>query len=77
MLGAARSREAYPARPVRVIVPFSPGGVTDVSARVITGKVGEQLGRQFYVENIVGGSGNVGMGQAARAPRTATRSHRV
>jgi tripartite-type tricarboxylate transporter receptor subunit TctC len=38
-----------------------------VAARLIGGKVGEQLGRQFYVENIVGGSGNVGMGQAARA----------
>jgi tripartite-type tricarboxylate transporter receptor subunit TctC len=50
-----------------VIVPFAPGGVTDVVARLIAGKVSEQLGRQFYVENIAGGSGNVGMGQAARA----------
>jgi tripartite-type tricarboxylate transporter receptor subunit TctC len=57
----------YPTRPVRVIVTYAPGGQTDVAARVICGKVGEQLGRQFYVENIVGGSGNVGMGQAARA----------
>jgi tripartite-type tricarboxylate transporter receptor subunit TctC len=57
----------YPSRPVRVIVPFAPGGVTDVVARLISGKIGEQLGKQFYVENIVGGSGNVGMGQAARA----------
>jgi tripartite-type tricarboxylate transporter receptor subunit TctC len=57
----------YPARPVRVIVTYAPGGQTDVAARVICGKVGEQLGRQFYVENIVGGAGNVGMGQAARA----------
>jgi tripartite-type tricarboxylate transporter receptor subunit TctC len=57
----------YPARPVRVIVSYAPGGQTDVAARLICGKVAEQLGRQFYVENIVGGSGNVGMGQAARA----------
>lgn len=57
----------YPARPVRVIVTYAPGGVTDVAARVISGKVGEQLGKPFYVENIVGGSANVGMGQAARA----------
>src|SRR5215467_7622207 len=64
---SARAQSAYPNRPVRVIVPFAPGGVTDVVARLIAGKVGEQLGRQFYVENIVGGSGNVGMGQAARA----------
>jgi tripartite-type tricarboxylate transporter receptor subunit TctC len=63
----ARAQSAYPNRPVRVIVPFAPGGVTDVVARLISGKIGEQLGKQFYVENIVGGSGNVGMGQAARA----------
>src|SRR5262249_6017964 len=63
----ARAQLAYPNRPVRVIVPFAPGGVTDLVARLVAGKVGEQLGRQFYVENVVGGSGNVGMGQAARA----------
>jgi tripartite-type tricarboxylate transporter receptor subunit TctC len=63
----ARAQPAYPNRPVRVIVPFAPGGVTDVVARLISAKIGEQLGKQFYVENIVGGSGNVGMGQAARA----------
>jgi tripartite-type tricarboxylate transporter receptor subunit TctC len=57
----------YPTRPVRVIVTYAPGGQTDVAARLISGKVGEQLGRQFYVENITGGGGNVGMGQAARA----------
>jgi tripartite-type tricarboxylate transporter receptor subunit TctC len=70
-LGAAAASPAlardYPARPVRVIVTYAPGGQTDVAARLICGKIGEQLGRQFYVENIVGGSGNVGMGQAARA----------
>ncbi len=57
----------YPSRPVRVIVSYAPGGLTDVAARLICGKLSEQLGRQFYVENIVGGSGNIGMGQAARA----------
>ncbi len=67
LLGNRASAQAWPSRPVRVIVPFAPGGVTDVVARIITGKVGEQLGKQFYVENLVGGSGNVGMGQAARA----------
>jgi tripartite-type tricarboxylate transporter receptor subunit TctC len=64
---SARAQSAYPNRPVRVIVPFAPGGLTDVVARLISGKIGEQLGKQFYVENIVGGSGNIGMGQAARA----------
>jgi tripartite-type tricarboxylate transporter receptor subunit TctC len=64
---STRAQSVYPNRPVRVIVPFAPGGVTDVVARLISGKIGEQLGKQFYVENITGGSGNVGMGQAARA----------
>jgi tripartite-type tricarboxylate transporter receptor subunit TctC len=61
------SSQSYPTRPVRVIVAYAPGGVTDVLTRLIVAKVGEQLGRQFYVENIPGGSGNIGMGQAARA----------
>jgi tripartite-type tricarboxylate transporter receptor subunit TctC len=63
----ARAQSGYPSRPVRVIVTYAPGGQTDVAARLISGKVGEQLGRQFYVENIAGGAGNIGMGQAARA----------
>jgi tripartite-type tricarboxylate transporter receptor subunit TctC len=62
-----RAQSGYPARPVRVIVTYAPGGQTDVAARLICGKAGERLGRQFYIENIAGGSGNVGMGQAARA----------
>jgi tripartite-type tricarboxylate transporter receptor subunit TctC len=64
--GIARA-QAYPTRPVRVIVPFGPGGPTDVFARLIAQKLSQQLGQQFYVENIVGGGSNVGTGQAARA----------
>jgi tripartite-type tricarboxylate transporter receptor subunit TctC len=59
--------QSYPTRAVRVIVPFAPGGITDVVARLIAEKWGEQLGKQFYVENLTGGSGNIGMGQAAKA----------
>jgi tripartite-type tricarboxylate transporter receptor subunit TctC len=61
------SAQSYPARNVRVILPYAPGGVTDVTARIITQKLSEQLGRQFYVENIGGASGNIGMAQAAKA----------
>src|SRR5260370_1344466 len=57
--------QSYPVRPVRVIVPFAPGGVTDVVARIVASKLAERLGKQFYVENLAGGSGNIGMGQAA------------
>jgi tripartite-type tricarboxylate transporter receptor subunit TctC len=59
--------QGYPARAVRVVVPFAPGGITDVLARLIAEKWSENLGRQFYVENVTGGSGNIGMGQAAKA----------
>ena len=57
--------QSYPARPVRVIVPYAPGGPTDVFSRLMAQKLSEQLGKQFYVENIGGGGGNVGMGQGA------------
>jgi tripartite-type tricarboxylate transporter receptor subunit TctC len=63
----AEEPTAYPDKPVKVIVPFAPGGPTDIVARLITTKLSERLGKQFYVENIGGGGGNTGMGQAARA----------
>lgn len=57
----------YPTRQVRVIVPFAPGGPPDAAARVIGQKLSESLGKQFYVENLTGASGNIGTGQAAKA----------
>src|SRR5271169_4924454 len=59
--------QTYPTRPVRVIVPFAVGGPTDIFARLITQKLSETLGRQFYVKNIGGGGGNIGYAQAAKA----------
>ena len=67
VLPGRASAQSYPARPVRVIVPFSPGGPTDVCARLIAQKLSERLGKQFYVEDIAGAGGNIGTGQAARA----------
>jgi tripartite-type tricarboxylate transporter receptor subunit TctC len=58
--------QAYPARPVRVIVPFAPGGPTDVAARLIMQKLSENLGHNFLIENIAGASSNIGTAQAAR-----------
>ena len=58
--------QSFPNRPVRVIVPYSPGGPTDVCARFIAQKLSDQLGRQFYVENVAGAGGNIGTGLAAR-----------
>ena len=59
--------QAYPTRPVRAVVAFAPGGVTDTFARLMAQKLTEQLGKQVYVENIAGASGNVGTGQVAKA----------
>jgi len=63
----ALTAQTWPTRPVRIIVPFGPGGPTDIFGRLMAQKFSEQLGKQFYVENILGGAGNVGTGQAARA----------
>jgi tripartite-type tricarboxylate transporter receptor subunit TctC len=62
-----RAAGTYPARPVQVIVPYSPGGPSDVVARLIASKLSEQLANQFYVENVGGAGGNVGVGRAAKA----------
>lgn len=60
--------QAYPSKPVRVIVPFVPGGATDVVARLIAQHLTNKLGQQFYIENHGGAGGNIGMGLAASAP---------
>jgi tripartite-type tricarboxylate transporter receptor subunit TctC len=60
--------QTYPVRMVRVIVPFAPGGQTDIIARLLTQQLSERLGQQFYVENKSGAGGNIGMGLAAQAP---------
>jgi len=59
--------QAWPTRPVRIIVPFQPGGSTDIFARLAAQKLTEHFGKQFYVENVAGATGNVGTAQAARA----------
>ena len=51
--------QSYPARPVRVIVPFAAGGPNDLVARLIAQGLSDRLGKQFYVENIGGAGGNV------------------
>ena len=59
--------QSYPARPVRLIVPYAAGGPTDVFARIVAQKLSDSLGKQFYVENVVGASGNIGIGRGAKA----------
>lgn len=57
----------YPDHPVKIIVPFPAGGITDVVARLIAQRLSERLGQQFFVTDIGGAGGNIGMGDAARA----------
>jgi tripartite-type tricarboxylate transporter receptor subunit TctC len=59
--------QSYPTRQVRVIVPFAPGGPTDVFARLLAQRLSISLGHQFYIENMAGGGANIGMGAAARS----------
>ena len=58
----------YPARQVRIIVPYPPGGPTDVIARLVAQKLTEELKQNFYVENLTGASGAIGTGTAANSP---------
>ena len=59
--------EAYPSRPVKVIVPYAPGAAADVIGRLVAQKMSELSGGQFYVENLPGAGGSIGTGNAARA----------
>ncbi len=59
--------EVYPAKSVRVVVPFAPGGATDFTARVISQQLSEQLGKQFVVDNRTGASGVIGNTIVAKA----------
>jgi tripartite-type tricarboxylate transporter receptor subunit TctC len=67
MLVWPASAQQYPNKPVKIIVPFPAGGVTDLATRLIAQRLSEKLGQQFFVENIGGAGGNVGMGHAAKA----------
>jgi len=59
--------QAWPAKPVRIIIPFAPGGGTDVSIRALSGVLSEALGQTVMVENRPGGGGNLGADLAAKA----------
>lgn len=61
------AQQPYPSKPVTVIVPFPPGGSTDLSTRVVADRLGQMLGQAFVVHNRPGAAGNIGMAQLAKA----------
>ena len=71
LAGAAHAQGSgpggYPNKPVKIIVPFAPAGPTDIAARLIATKLTDSLKQQFFVENVAGAGGNIGMGQAAKS----------
>lgn len=64
---AARSQPTWPNRPIRFVVPFAPGGSSEIVARATAAEMAKLLGQSVYVENKPGGAGNVAMAEVARA----------
>src|SRR5215467_15124767 len=60
--------QEWPTRPVRIIVPFAPGGPVDIIARIIGAKLSDSFGQQFVVENRTGAGGNIGAAVVAKSP---------
>jgi tripartite-type tricarboxylate transporter receptor subunit TctC len=60
--------QGYPARPVKMIIPFPPGGTLDVVGRMLAQKLGDQMGQTFVVENRAGGNGTIGSDAVAKSP---------
>lgn len=68
LLPPAASAQAYPAKPVRVVIPFPPGGAIDWTARVVTAKMAEQMGVAFVVDNRPGAGGSIAAELVSKAP---------
>jgi len=67
MFAGLAGAQNYPSRPVRVVIPLSPGGTTDVPGRIVAQKLSESLGQQFFVENRAGAGGTIGADYVAKS----------
>ena len=59
--------QAYPSKPITMIVPFAAGGPTDLIARIVGERMGKELGQQFIIDNTTGAAGTIAVGKAVRA----------
>src|SRR6478735_6838341 len=67
LLATGAGAQDYPGKPVRILVPYGPGGATDIIARIVAAKLTESLGQSFVVENRPGANGNIALEAAAKA----------
>src|SRR5215472_12344340 len=65
--GVAQAQDKYPSRPVKILVPYGPGGATDIAARILGENIRDIIGQAFYVENKPGGYGILAIEDMARA----------
>ena len=74
-LGHTVVAQTYPAKPVRFVVPFVPGGPTDIQGRMLGEKLGQRLGQQVIIDNRGGAGGNIGMELTAKSPPRRLHHH--
>src|SRR3954467_8202180 len=67
LAAAAAAQDSYPDKPVKILVPYGPGGATDIIARIVAQRLTESLGQTFLVENRPGANGNTALEAAAKA----------
>ena len=77
VLAGRASAQAYPGKPITIVVPFAAGGPTDLMARIVGERMGKELNQTFIIDNTTGAAGTIAVGKVARAPADGyTHQHR-